>query len=213
MTVGDAAISFFGLLCCCGPCVLFFLLFAALIVLSLKAKGNYEKSLQQFASEIGCRYIKEGALKEPKVAGVYRGREISLEAHTEYHGSDSEDRYSVTYTRASARHSAGLKEEMGVLRRGPLTWGSGIAGIKSVSIEPAFDKEYMVTCRDEPAARSLFDVEIQHKMMGLSARLRRVFIQKESVLCEMPGHVSGKQNLRNLLDLAVDMAERLEKAV
>jgi len=48
-------------------------------------------------------------------------------------------------------------------------------------------------------------VEVAHL-----ARLRRIFITKDGVDCEMTGHVSDTQKLRGLLDLSVDIAEQLE---
>lgn len=200
--------------CCFSSIFIFgFAIFIAVLVYSFKAMGRYRKVLEEFAAEIGCRFEKGGALKEPTVSGVYRGRKVELFAYTQtkHHGSGvDKENYSVTYTRASAYHGRALPQPITILRKGPLTWGSGIAGVKKAGISPGFDEKYETQTADESAAKEIIDVDVQQKMLSISIYLRRIFISGDTVACEASAHVSDKQKLRQLLDLSVDIADRLE---
>jgi len=198
--------------CFCGGFVLlFFALFGALFMLNIKQRDKFNSSLRGLAAEIGCSCT-EGS--EPVLEGRYRGRGVKLRAYTivktKGTGVDKEH-FKVTYIRAEASHTGRLKDAVHVKHDNIETKTEKFLGAKDIDTgNTEFDKRYMAEGADEKEVRRLLDVDIQERMIALSRLLRYVSVTAGKVEADILP-MAGKQELRSLLDFAVELAEKAEK--
>ncbi len=204
-----------GKLPCCfcgGFVILFFALFGALFILNVKMRDRFNASLRELAAETGCSCT-EGS--EPVLEGRYRGRGVKVRAYTVVKTKGTgvdEERFKVTYIRAEASHAGRLKDAVCVRHESIETKAEKFLGARDIDTgNPEFDRRYMTEGADENEAKRLLDADVQERMVALSKFLRFVSVTRDMVEADMLPN-AGKQEIRSLLDFAVQLAEKAEKA-
>lgn len=195
---------------CCGVAsILAFIAFIVLLgfVFSTRSKRAFRNALKSTALETGCSYDAGGCLRSPKVSGMFRNRNILIDAYTEHHGGD--DDRSTRYTRIQANHNGRLPGEIDVY---PATFFSAIGkklGMQDIQIgNPEFDKTFIVKGGDEGMVRGILDMDAQQKLLKLKPA---VHIHPDKVCTRTVGYIKDKKTLMELVNLMADLAERAER--
>lgn len=195
---------------CCGVAsVLLFLAFIVVLGFFIfrRSKNAFKKALRSVALETGCSYDEGGCLRSPKVSGMFRNRNIIVDSYTEHHGGDNDS--STTYTRIQVNHNGRLFGEIDIY---PETLFSAIGkklGMQDIQTgNPEFDKAFIVKGGNEGMVRSILDMEVQQKLLKLKPA---VHVYPDRVYTRRRGYIKDKKLLTDLVNLMVDVAERVEK--
>lgn len=185
---------------------------AGLLLLSRRRRAArvraHERALRELAAEMGgdltpAQPESPRGPDFPSLTGTHRGRSIRI--GTEVVGRPL--RYQCL-TRVVAEHTAPVEGFVVIREETALTRMADRLGLADVQVgEAAFDQRFEVVS-DLPDAARLLQPEVRDAL--LAARFESCVIRQGEVVLRQFGPVANAQGLRQLLELAVDIAEWLE---
>ncbi|MDH7570557.1 MAG: hypothetical protein QHJ73_13330 [Armatimonadota bacterium] len=167
----------------------------------------HEAALRELAAELNAEFEPSvpgpSGPDFPRMTAVQRGRRVVVD--TEVAGATTGYRL---LTRATAEHKARISGFVVVREETALTRVADALGLADVQVgEAAFDNRFEVTS-DLPDAANLLQPEVRDTL--LAARFESVVIRQDEVTVRQLGPLTEVEELRQLMKLAVDVAEWLE---
>ena len=74
---------------------------------------------------------------------------------------------------------------------------------------PVFDEKYRLTGKDENFVLNVIDMDIQHRLLGLKVPIS---IISHEAKCQIQGQLHDKFRIIDIVNLLVDVAERVDRS-
>jgi len=75
---------------------------------------------------------------------------------------------------------------------------------------PQFDKKYLVQGNDENAIKDIFDIDIQSGILGVKYYIPPIKVSDDETHFEEEGFIYNIERLKSLIDITIDIVERIE---